>query len=470
MYGLNASALSGSGNDWDPSEHRGGGYRSNGDRRRRFGAGLKRRAQWRPTPALRRCLLVIGIAMLSAIILGRIDLLVFALPFAVGAAVALNQRPHEVPQVRQVDQDTATLVEGGHIATTVEIPNEGPSDLVARIRVNPSRWLRLESGDGWLVRKVGARQTATVHLAATALRWGTHQLGPTHLEMVAGDGMLVADPTRVPELNLRVYPSATLFDSDQPLVRAAGLSGAHHARRLGEGGELAEVRQFQSGDRLRRIDWRVSLRQRQLHVDATFSERDADIVVLIDALHDVGQVGGVTSLDLSVRAAAAIARHYTRQGDRVAIAEMGPRQHHLRGGTGRRQYLLILEWLTKLKATGGSDLSVDRLLRTGFIPGEATVVILTPLLSDSSTTALAKLARSGRPLVAVDVLPGNAGPQRQREWTDLAWRLWWLQRVNTADRLRALGVPMQRWSGPGSLDELLRQVAVLDRAAKVVKR
>src|SRR5690606_32196193 len=117
-------------------------------------------------------------------------------------------------------------------------------------------------------------------------------------------------------------------------------------------------------------------------------------VVLIDALHDVGQVGGVTSLDLSVRAAAAIARHYTRQGDRVAIAEMGPRQHHLRGGTGRRQYLLILEWLTKLKATGGSDLSVDRLLRTGFIPGEATVVILTPLLSDSSTTALAKLARS----------------------------------------------------------------------------
>ena len=36
----------------------------------------------------------------------------------------------------------------------------------------------------------------------------------------------------------------------------------------GEGGELAGVRRFGPGDRLRRIDWRVSLRARQLHVAA----------------------------------------------------------------------------------------------------------------------------------------------------------------------------------------------------------
>src|SRR6266545_3244860 len=53
------------------------------------------------------------------------------------------------------------------------------------------------------------------------------------------------------------------------------------------------VRQYSPGDRLRRIDWRVTLRTRQLHVVATLSDRDAEVVLLLDVLSEAGRSGGI---------------------------------------------------------------------------------------------------------------------------------------------------------------------------------
>ena len=77
---------------------------------------------------------------------------------------------------------------------------------------------------------------------------------------------------------------------------------------------MAEVRPFRAGDRLRRINWPVSSRTGTLHVTATWSDRDTEVVLLLDTEHDLGISEGVdgraSSLDIAVRAAAAIAEHY----------------------------------------------------------------------------------------------------------------------------------------------------------------
>ena len=71
----------------------------------------------------------------------------------------------------------------------------------------------------------------------------------------------------------------------------------------------------------------MSLRTRQLHVAATLSDRDAEVVVLLDVLAEAGRSGGVDGaasvLDTTVRAAAAIAEHYLHRGDRVSLLEYG---------------------------------------------------------------------------------------------------------------------------------------------------
>ena len=60
----------------------------------------------------------------------------------------------------------------------------------------------------------------------------------------------------------------------------------------GDGTEFAGIRPFHAGDRLRRINWRVSLRTGALHVvDAPAARRTAAVLLVVDALADYGRSG-----------------------------------------------------------------------------------------------------------------------------------------------------------------------------------
>ena len=129
---------------------------------------------------------------------------------------------------------------------------------------------------------------------------------------------------------------------------------------------------FGPGDRLRRIDWRVSLRTRQLHVAATLSDRDAEVVVLLDVLAEAGPLR---------RRATAPRRCWTprsgpppRSPSTTCTGATGcrcwstaPAARRLRPATGRRQYLTVLEWLLDVRA----DASAARAVRPGLRPAAA---------------------------------------------------------------------------------------------------
>jgi uncharacterized protein (DUF58 family) len=292
--------------------------------------------------------------------------------------------------------------------------------------------------------------------------------------VTACDGLVVGRPVVSGARGVRVYPRTEPFDADEAMPRAAGLVGGHRSRRPGEGGELAGVRIFGPGDRLRRVDWRVSLRTDRLHVAATLSDRDAEVVLLLDLLAEAGRSGGVQGsasvLDTTVRSAAAIAEHYLHRGDRVSLLEYGPAARRLRPATGRRQYLTVLEWLLDVKVEAAGYEPYEHVFGSQVLSHNALVVVLTPLVDARSAEMLARLARSGRYLVAVDTLPESAGPPKRGPWTEVAHQIWRLDRDNTIGQLREHGVPVVAWAGAGSLDLVLRDVARLASAPKGVLR
>ena len=73
-------------------------------------------------------------------------------------------------------------------------------------------------------------------------------------------------------------------------------------------------------------------------------------------------------------------------------------------------------------------------------------------------------------VVAVDTLPARVRPPQQRQWSELAFRLWRLERENTLGQLREHGVPVVAWAGAGSLDLVLRDVARLASAPRAGQR
>lgn len=441
---------------------------------------------WAPTRALGRAVLLTGLLLVAGVVLGRIDLIVLAAPFALGTAYALRRRPAALPQV-WVETDDGHLVEGSELAAAVTVGNPDPVDYeIAVIRGRVSPWLRIDragfaSGarvegravlDRPFVTSVPTSAAVDLELAGTALRWGRHPIGPAGARVATAGGLLISRAVVTEPVQVKVYPKTEPFEAVEAMPRAAGLVGAHHSRRPGEGGELAGVRIFAPGDRLRRIDWRVSLRARQLHVAATLSDRDAEVVVLLDVLAEAGRSGGVDGaasvLDTTVRASAAIAEHYLHRGDRVSLLEYGPAARRLRPATGRRQYLTVLEWLLDVHVdVGGAAEPYDQVFGPQLLSADALVVVLTPLLDERSAQMLARLARSGRFVVAVDTLPADLAPPKDRGWAEVAYRLWRLDRDTMIAQLREHGVPVVRWAGAGSLDQVLRDVSRLATAPRV---
>lgn len=432
---------------------------------------------WVPTAALHRGVVIAAVALLAAAIFGRPEPVLVAVPFALGTALSLALQPARPPRRPELTLAEPTSVEGGPVRARVSLPGEPPRPMLCVVSAQVPAWIRLDHGVGYYAALVRPGATTAVWLEGTARRWGSYRLGPAAARTVACDGLLVSLSDVLPAVPLTVYPVSAPFDSEEALPRAAGIAGIHRSRRLGPGGELADVRPFQAGDRLRRINWRVTRRTGELHVNATRSDRDAEVQLLLDVRHEAGVSGGfggpASVLDATVRAAAAITEHYAHQGDRVSLVEFGPRLRRLPAGTGRRHYLSALEWLvhTDLLPTGYGP--GDRLLTRGLPPAGTLVVVLTPLLDQDSANLLAVLARSGRSLVAVDTLPERAAGHSfpvWSEWTVAGRRLWRLERANTIGRLRGVGVPVEPWRGAGSLDLMLRHVYRLAATSRVLAR
>ena len=439
---------------------------------------------WTPTKALGRAILVCSVLLLIAVLTGRYDFVVLAVPFAIGTAISMARRPECVPVVEVAAIDPR-FPEGGQVTAAVCIgnPDRVRLDLVV-VRMRMAKWVWLRFGERPYAATVGRKAVVELPLRGRAVRWGRHALGPTVVHAVASDGLLLSDPLVAPELWLKVYPVIEPFRAGEAMPRAAGLVGSHRSRKPGEGGELAGVRPFAPGDRLRRIDWRVSLRARQLHVVATLSDRDAEVALLLDVLHDAGQSGGIDGessvLDTTVRAAAGIAEHYLQRGDRVSIVGNGAPARMVRAASGRRQYLMILEWLMEVAPTAAaSEREVEGtrppevlrdVLNPQRISPNALVIVLTPLLDPRSAKMIAALARGGRFVVAVDTLGTEVSSRGTGKWAELANDLWKLERDNVIGQLREHGVPVVAWAGTGSLDQVLRDVTRMAASPKVVGR
>jgi uncharacterized protein (DUF58 family) len=435
----------------------------------RFGPEL---APWQPTRALGRAVLLVGVCVMLAVVFGRADLIVLATPLALGTAWSLRQRPTHPPRV-QIALDSVSVAEGDRfdVAVTLDHPDPVPLDLVV-VRIGFSPWLRVRDGDRPFATDLRPGQPTEVVLSGRALRWGYQTIGPAFVYALAADGLLTApgEPSRT--TRLRVHPQRPAFRADERMPVSAARVGVHRSRRPGEGGELAGVRRYSSGDKLRRVDWRVTLRTNEPHVAHTLSDRDAEVVLLLDVLAEAGDSGGIDGtpsvVDTTVRAAAGIAEHYVRQGDRVSLVEYSGRPRHLRAASGRAHLHLVVEWLLEIRGHFGADDPPAIGISPHLIPGSALVVVLSPLLAPRSLELIATLAQTGRVVLVVDTL-GNLAEHLvdDAQWTVLAQSLWRLERTVAIAHLREVGVPVAPWAGPGTLDAMLNDMTQMALAPRI---
>jgi uncharacterized protein (DUF58 family) len=165
---------------------------------------------------------------------------------------------------------------------------------------------------------------------------------------------------------------------------ASALAGAYRSRFRGRGVDYLESRNYQPGDDIRNMDWRVTARTGRAHTKVFQEERERPVLVVLDAGPTL-YFGTRTRLK-SVAAgqmAAAVAWAAVRRGDRIGGFLFAPGRHReLRPAGGRRGAMRLIqglvEWLQPDPADGGAPEALSTALervRHTVRPGSLVVVI-----------------------------------------------------------------------------------------------
>lgn len=433
------------------------------------GRRLVRRMGWRPTDALVRALGAGFGLVVAGTVLHQLALVLIGVPLLVSGLI--TTRPTGRPTVTAV-RGRETVESGRTGAVTVEVdPGRGAVFTAVRLPVGGRGGI----GPVRLLPAVAGPLRAEIRWD----HWGrADYLRPDHL-LASDDGLFVYGPIVGRVAQHTVLPPIEPLPGAPLPTRAAGLVGAHRSPRPGDGMELRDIRSFQQGDRLRRIDWRVSLRAAAarggalvpdtLHVRERHAEADADLVLALDTTVDVdtdlarwselgqradARRGG--SLDLGVRAVTSLAAAFLRQGDRVSYVDLVNARLGVPIGSGRRQLEVVRHALVRSgeRVTGGGE----PVLRAAQVPLGATVVVISPFLADALVDLTVRAGRRGNLVIAVDVLPGELLADTGTPWGEAVRTI---LRAEQRMRLAALaerGVPVLTWDAAAAIGPLLRSV------------
>ncbi|HEY0118936.1 MAG TPA: DUF58 domain-containing protein [Cellulomonas sp.] len=388
--------------------------------RPRDGAG----GRWHVTAAASGIVVVGAILLVLGAFTGRADVaLVGALPLVAGAWDALRRPAGEVRL--WLTKSAAPAGEGalrallsidspaGTVAVAVGIHRDGLPAADVLVAVPPSPAPSASSASP----ASPDRTVRQVPLVVRTVRTGPQEVATVEAQGVGSGGASVSDAAGPVRRDTLVLPSPSPL-SDVPLpARLRGLTGAHGSRRPGEGGDLRDVHPFHPGDRLRRIDWRVTARRSpdlgELYVRGEHSLAEASVMLVVDSRDDVGpdprtwagaqpvRPDDATSLDVARRAAASVARAFLSGGDRVGLDDLGVLRRPLPPGGGRGQLDRITHALALTKPEGASRHRV----RSPRLPSGALVMVFSTFLDDEPTEAAAAWRRIGHRVVAVDTLP-----------------------------------------------------------------
>lgn len=422
---------------------------------------MKSAEKWHPTTSHVRAHIGGLLLAVVAVLARRPDLLVLATPL-IGAAVwAVTLRPTQTPSVRQsIGHRTLREGEATTWHTIIEDPEGLVDDVVAVLEL--PAFMDTQPIDGQVVCGLREDGYGPLDVVVRSTRWGRRRVGPAHVvASSAWAGFRWECENYVDSVTLVTLPLSSRFDASAPPVRSPGLVGVNRSPRPGSGTEFASIRPFQPGDRLRRIHWPQSLRTGSLHVTSTWAEHDRHVVLLIDALEEVGKSDGIdgraSSLDVSMRAGGAIAEHFISSGDRVGLVVLGARGvQRLPPAAGHRHLRRLLETMAAVQPAHA--LQDDGRMPRGLGDG-ALVLMLSPLVSPGALQRALTIADHGLQMIAIDCLPTDIAQQEPDDpFVGIAWRIELLKRDRDIRRAREAGIAVVPWSGPGSLDLVLRDL------------
>lgn len=183
-------------------------------------------------------------------------------------------------------------------------------------------------------------------------------------------------------------------------------AGGHKSRKMGEGTDFLDFRQYTPGDDFRKVDWSLYGRLRQLFVRLHEAPRQLAVSLLIDESRSMQFGRPITKLQQAQRLACALGFVGLKSGDRVlayGFADGIKRQLGPLGGV--RALPMLVRFLQKLEGTGPSDLSAAVQQLRARRGARGLVIILSDFLNvPRCEQAMTQILACGGRVLAIQIL------------------------------------------------------------------
>ncbi len=262
-----------------------------------------------------------------AILLACSPGLAVCLPLAIVAAVALViafvfdvvrlPKPRAL-HVRRTLPSHFSLRRAAELQYTIE--NRSRLALRAGVLEAPLRTLDL--GEDELIVLVPARSEVSASVAVLPVARGSDSFTRMYVWYESTLGLVRRRSTIDAPQALRVYPDLSAVERYGSLrVRNRLIeAGLRRMRLRGVGSEFESVRDYESGDAFRSIDWKATARRGKLMVVQREVERSQDVMLLLDCGRLMtARIGAQRKLDYAVTAALSMASIASLASDRVGV-------------------------------------------------------------------------------------------------------------------------------------------------------
>lgn len=393
----------------------------------------------------------------AAVATSRPALLALSIPFAYVLATGARHRG-ALRVEATISVGKGQILEGDLVTGSIVVTRPPGTELELLLQIPPG----MEAVDppdllAWDVPP--GDDTVQLPFTLRATRWGRHRLGTLHVRFRYPAGLITweGELTRGPEV--RVLPSAERVNDLLDPATSHATAGLHLSRRIGDGTEFADIRPYQPGDRLRDLNWQVTTRVGEPHVNRRHPERSGEVLVLVDTYTDSYAENssiGQDALAHCARAAWGLARSHLTAQDRVGFLAYGRYGTVVVPGTGARARFRLLEAMLDV---GGAVASGDTTLNPvpeRAVPPAALLIAITPLFDDRLVPVLQALKARGRAVAAV-VLDVQL-PAAHSQPDEIARRLWAIDLEARRDRLRDTGIATVVWDPSQGLADVIRRI------------
>jgi len=300
---------------------------------------------------------------------------------------------------RKLSRDRITPDSQSTMSLTVT--NHGPDidELVLVERI--SAVLKVRSGSSHHVLRLARGASQTFNYVVQGPR-GSYPFEAVHASATDAFGLIRREQIVRSEERLFIFPEFRRLKHIAIRPRRTRVyAGTIPARVGGTGTEFFGVREYQSGDSPRTINWRVSARHDEnLYSNEYQQERVADVGIVVDARMQANLLHPRQSMfEHTVAASAALADAFLMQGNRVGLLVYGSYLGWTVPGYGKVQRERILQALAHAQVGVSSVFAgLEHLSPRMFAP-ESQIVLVSSLVADDLSVLLQLRGRGYQVLV-----------------------------------------------------------------------